>query len=111
MTGGARAQTQGRQTGARAGDKDRRTEGDDDEAEEEVRKPEFELRTNLHERLNGRAQRPRTWLSPCTLVTMAAPRPVVTLTLMPPIMLQTMMYQSMLLVPYVHPPRQLARAK
>lgn len=41
----------------------------------------------------------RTWLSPCTLVTMAAPRPVVTLTLMPPIMLQTMMYQSMLFVP------------
>ena len=53
----------------------------------------------------------RTWLSPMAVVTMADPRPVVTDTLMPPIMLQTMMYQSMLLVPYLHPPRQLARAK
>jgi hypothetical protein len=30
-----------------------------------------------------------TWLSPPTVVTIAAPSPVVTLTLIPPIMLQT----------------------
>jgi hypothetical protein len=35
------------------------------------------------------------------VVTMAAPRPVVTLTLMPPIMLQTAMYHSMLFLPYL----------
>ena len=32
---------------------------------------------------------------------MAAPRPVVTLTLIPPIILHTAMYQSMLFVPYL----------
>ena len=35
------------------------------------------------------------------VVTMADPNPVVTLTLMPPIMLQTMMYHNMLFLPYL----------
>jgi hypothetical protein len=35
------------------------------------------------------------------VVTMAAPRPVVTLTLIPPIMLQTAIYHSMLFLPYL----------
>ena len=34
-------------------------------------------------------------------MTIAAPKPVVTLTLIPPIILQTMMYQSMLFLPYL----------
>ena len=35
---------------------------------------------------------------------MAEPKPVVTLTLMPPIILHTMMYHSMLFLPYLHAP-------
>lgn len=41
------------------------------------------------------------WLSPVADVTMAAPRPVVTLTESPPIMLHTEMYHSMLFLPYL----------
>ena len=41
------------------------------------------------------------WLSPYAVSTIAAPRPVVTLTLIPPIMEQTRMYQNMLLSPYL----------
>lgn len=120
MTGGAHVEwreirAQVLQIPRRAG----RTEGDDDEAEEEVRKPEFELhectrvQRSFADRLPHRASargETRTWLSPCTLVTMAAPRPVVTLTLMPPIMLQTMMYHSMLFVPYLGISGQTGRA-
>lgn len=40
-------------------------------------------------------------MSPIAVVTMAEPSPVVTDTLMPPIMLQTMMYHSMLFLPYL----------
>lgn len=43
----------------------------------------------------------RTWLSPITVVTIAAPSPVVTLTLSPPIKLQTRMYHIMFLLPYL----------
>ncbi len=43
----------------------------------------------------------RTWLSPMAVVTIADPKPVVTLTLIPPIMLHTIMYQSMLFLPYL----------
>ena len=43
----------------------------------------------------------RTWLSPIAVVTIAEPRPVVTLTLIPPIILHTMMYHSMLFLPYL----------
>ena len=53
------------------------------------------MMTEVHDR------KERTWLSPMTDVTMAEPKPVVTLTLIPPIMLQTMMYQSMLFLPYL----------
>lgn len=42
------------------------------------------------------------WLSPIAVVTIALPRPVVADTLIPPIMLQTMMYQSMLFLPYLY---------
>ena len=42
-----------------------------------------------------------TWLSPIAVVTMAEPKPVVTDTLIPPIMLQTMMYHSMFFLPYL----------
>lgn len=42
-----------------------------------------------------------TWLSPMTEVTIADPNPVVTLTLMPPIILQTMIYHSMVFLPYL----------
>lgn len=42
-----------------------------------------------------------TWLSPIAVVTIADPNPVVTLTLMPPIMLHTMMYHNMLFLPYL----------
>ena len=38
-------------------------------------------------------------MSPMAVVTMAEPKPVVTDTLMPPIMLHTMMYHSMLFLP------------
>ena len=41
------------------------------------------------------------WLSPMAVVTIALPRPVVTLTLIPPVMLHTMMYHSMLFFPYL----------
>jgi hypothetical protein len=41
------------------------------------------------------------WLLPWAEVTMAAPNPVVTLTDSPPIMLHTLMYQSMLFLPYL----------
>ena len=41
------------------------------------------------------------WLLPWAEVTMAAPSPVVTLTDSPPIMLHTLMYQSMLFLPYL----------
>lgn len=50
---------------------------------------------------SGTILAPRTWLSPITLVTIADPSPVVTLTLIPPIMLHTMIYHSMLFVPYL----------
>ena len=43
----------------------------------------------------------RTWLSPIADVTIAAPSPVVTLTLIPPIMLHTPMYHNMLFFPYL----------
>ena len=43
----------------------------------------------------------RTWLSPIAVVTIAAPKPVVTLTLMPPIILHTEMYHNMLFFPYL----------
>ena len=42
-----------------------------------------------------------TWLSPMAVVTIADPNPVVTLTLIPPIMLHTMMYHNMLFLPYL----------
>ena len=50
-------------------------------------------KTQMHEQ--------RTWLSPKAVWTIAAPRPVVTLTDMPPIILQTDMYHSMLFFPYL----------
>ena len=40
------------------------------------------------------------------VVTIAEPKPVVTDTLMPPIMLQTMMYHSMLFLPYLDAERE-----
>jgi hypothetical protein len=42
-----------------------------------------------------------TWLSPIAVVTIAAPRPVVTLTEMPPIILQTLMYHNIFFFPYL----------
>ena len=47
-----------------------------------------------------------TWLSPMAVVTIAEPKPVVTDTLMPPIMLHTMMYHSMLFLPYLDAERE-----
>ena len=41
------------------------------------------------------------WLFPIAVVTIALPKPVVTLTLIPPIMLHTKMYHSMLFLPYL----------
>ena len=57
---------------------------------------------------NIRLQRVRllTWLSPIAVVTMAEPKPVVTDTLIPPIILHTMMYHSILFLPYLWPPRE-----
>jgi len=43
----------------------------------------------------------QTWLSPLTDVTIAEPRPVVTLTLSPPIILQMRIYQIMFFFPHL----------
>ena len=47
-----------------------------------------------------------TWLSPMAVVTIAEPKPVVTDTLMPPIMLHTIMYHSMVFLPYLEAERK-----
>jgi hypothetical protein len=47
-----------------------------------------------------------TWLSPWALVTMAAPRPLVTLTLIPPMRLHTPMNHIMFFSPYLPKYRQ-----
>ena len=57
---------------------------------------------NKHQPLSSPVELAKhTWLSPMAVVTIAEPRPVVTLTLIPPIILHTMMYHNILFLPYL----------
>jgi hypothetical protein len=81
---------------------EQRTEGDDDKYDEEI--DEWAL-VELRNAMSGSLAKEvggRTWLSwKYNDSTIAEPKPVVTLTLMPPIILQTMMYHIMLFDPYL----------